>query len=529
MKISKKLPFAAIVAALLVVVFFTGCASGASPVMRERGRAYELILLHTNDHHGTVLPNPNTGRGGLAERATIIKSVRAANPNVLLLDAGDMNTGTALSNMFVAEPDIRAYNMMGYDAMTFGNHEFNSGQARLDQQMALAEFPFVSSNIRTANGRYLGGNQYLVKNYDGFRVGIFGITTLRTLAISNPDRSLTFIPEIEAARAAVDLLRNKEKVDIVIGLVHMGDIKEDDTHVTSMDLAQAVEGIDIIIDGHSHSFFPTVKISGNTWVVTANERGNYVGQGKLTIVNGTLVRLDWRNVQINTNDNKVYAPDPDVAAMLAPFIARADASLKEVVGNASDTFVFGNRLPRFQETSLGNMIADANVWYFKEVFNQDIDFAFHNGGNIRAELPRGQLTRENILTVLPFENLLYIVSLRGSELNDLFNFIATIPQGAGGFPQFSREVRYTRDIPNNRISGLTVGGAPIDPNRIYRFATNDFLLTGGDGYTVLTRAQNPFNTSLLLSYVVIEYINAQGGSITPSTDGRLTVIGGVTP
>ena len=529
MKVLKRMPLMAIIAALLIAAFFTGCATGARPVAREAGRAYELILLHTNDHHGTVLPNPNTGRGGLAERATFIKSVRAANQNVLLLDAGDMNTGTALSNMFTAEPDIRAYNIMGYDAMTFGNHEFNSGQARLDKQMELAEYPFVSSNVRTANGGFLGGHQYLVKNYEGFRVGIFGITTLRTLAISNPDRGLTFVPEIEAAKAAVDLLRNREKVDIVIGLVHMGDLKEDSDHITSLELAHAVSGIDILVDGHAHSFFPTAKIVGDTWIVTANERGNYVGQGRLTIVDGVFVRFDWSPVQINTNDNKVYAPDAEVAAMLAPFISRADASLKEVVGNATDTFIFGNRLTRFQETSLGNMITDANVWYFKEVFNQDVDFAFHNGGNIRAELPRGPLTRENILTVLPFENLLYIVSLRGSELTELFDFIATIPQGAGGFPQFSKEVRYTRDIPNNRISGLTIGGAPVDPNKVYRFATNDFLLTGGDGYTVLTKAQNPFNTSLLLSYVVIEYIAAQGGSITPSTDGRLTVIGGVTP
>jgi 5'-nucleotidase/UDP-sugar diphosphatase len=254
-----------------------------------------------------------------------------------------------------------------------------------------------------------------------------------------------------------------------------------------------------------------------------------VGQGKLTIVDGTLVRLDWKPVEINTKDAQTFAPDTAVSAMLNPYLAKSEASLKEVVGEAAETFVFGNRLTRYQETALGNMICDANAWYFRSVYNQNIDFAFHNGGNMRAELPRGKLTREQILTVLPFENYLYIVSLKGSQISELFNFIATVPQGNGAFPQFSKEVRYTLDVPNKRISGLTIGGAPVDPNKTYRFCTNDFLLAGGDGYTVLTKSQDQFNSSLLLSYVVIEYINSQSGIITPSTDGRMNIIGGVTP
>ena len=526
MKFGKKLPLAAIMASLLVVVFFAACATGARPVVREPGRVYELILLHTNDHHGRVLSA--NGVGGLAERATFVRSVRAANPNVLLVDAGDINTGTALSNMFAAELDIRAYNLMGYDAMTFGNHEFNRGQAQLDRQIALADFPFVSSNISTGRGRFLGGHQYLVKNYEGFRIGIIGLTTLRTLVISHTDtgRYFTFIPELEAARNAVDLLRNRERVDIVIALTHMGDVREYDDHVTTRDLALSVPGIDIIVDGHTHTRFDEPARVGNTWLVSAQDWGRYVGQGRLTIVDGELVRFNWELVPITT---QAFPPDPQVSAMLAPYIARAEASLREVVGEASDTFIFTPRLTRFGETAIGNMICDANVWYVRNVLNQEIDFAFHNGGNIRTELPRGQLTREHILNVLPFENILHVVSLRGSEIIELFNFIATIPQGNGGFPQFSSEVRFTLDVPNRTVRNLTIGGAPVDPNRIYRFVTNDFILEGGDGYAVLTRAHNRLDTSLLLSYVVIEYIASLQGVITPSTDGRMVVIGGAAP
>jgi 5'-nucleotidase/UDP-sugar diphosphatase len=427
--------------------------------------------------------------------------------------------------MFDAEPDIKAYNLMGYDAATFGNHEFDF-PGKLAKQLETAAFPFVSSNIKTKEGAFLGGHQYLIKDYDGFRVGIFGVTTLRTQIIASPDKSLEFVPEIEAAAAVVKILKEQAKADIIIGLTHIGDVKEEEDHVTSLELSAAVPGIDIVVDGHSHSFFEAPKKVGSTYIVSANEWGKFVGQGRLLVRDGKLAGFEWAPVEITG-----FAPDPEVSAMLAPYIERANASLKEVVGEAAGEFVLGNRLPRYEETAIGNMITDANVWYFRTVYNQNIDFAFHNGGNIRASLPQGRITQEQILTVLPFENYLYIVSLKGSQVLELFDFIATIQQGAGGFPQFSKEVRYTLDYSGGtrRVSGLTIGGAPVDPARTYRFCTNDYLLGGGDGYTVLTGSENPFNTSLLLSYVVVEYIKSQGGVITPSLDGRLTVIGGLTP
>jgi 5'-nucleotidase/UDP-sugar diphosphatase len=482
-----------------------------------------LILLHTNDHHGTVLPNG--GRGGLAETAAYVKAVKTFNPNVLLLDAGDINTGSALSNMFNAEPDILAYNMMGYDAVVFGNHEFDGNQEKLNRQIQLATFPFVSSNIKTQNGEFLGGNRYIVKKYGDIKVGVFGITTLRTKTIASPDESLVFINEIDAARDVVGILRNVEKADIVIGLTHIGDIKEMPDHITSTELANAVPGIDIIIDGHSHSFMDKPLKAGNTWIVSANEQGKYVGQGKLNIVKGKLAGFLWEPVPIP------IGPDLAVTELLKPYLEKASASLKEVIGEAANTFVFGNRLTRYQETAVGNIVTDANAWYFRTISGLDVDFVMHNGGNIRAELPKGPVTREMILTILPFDNYLYIVSMRGSEIIELFNFIATIPQGNGGFPQFSGDVRLTIDKTsgNGTVKELTIGGKPVDANRTYRLCTNDYILGGGDGYEVMKKASDPFNTSLLLSYVVTEYIKAQKQPVQPVTDGRLNIIGGVKP
>jgi 5'-nucleotidase/UDP-sugar diphosphatase len=505
---------------LLIVFLLTGVLY-AAPIMDGAGRNGELVLLNTNDFHGSLMPN--SGRGGIAEVAAFVRAVRAVNPQVLLVDAGDFNTGSALSNMYDGRLDIQGYNIMGYDAVTFGNHEFDGNKEKLDMQIALAQFPFVSSNVTKGDGSYLGGNRYIVKNYENFSVGIFGITTLRTRTIASPDSSLVFINEIDAAREVVRILRETEKVDIVIGLTHMGDVQETEDHITSIELAKRVEGIDIIVDGHSHSLFELPRRAGDAWVVSANEWGKYVGYGRLTIRDGRLAGFSWTPVPIG--------PDPEITAMLAPFIQRANDTLKEVIGTAADTFIFGNRLTRYQETAIGNMITDANVWYFRNVSNQRIDFAFHNGGNIRAELPAGPITRERILTILPFENYLFIASMNGAQIIQLFDFIATIQQGNGGFPQFSGDVRYTIDKTSGSgvIRDLTIGGEPVDPARVYRFCTNDYILGGGDGYDVMSNAVDPFNTSLLLSYVVIEYIRAQGGVISPVTDGRLNVTGGITP
>ncbi|MCL2800648.1 MAG: 5'-nucleotidase C-terminal domain-containing protein [Treponema sp.] len=509
----------------LFIVFLFTAGLYAAPIQEGSavGRSGELVLLHTNDFHGALLPNNQ--RGGIAEVAAFINAVRAVNPQVLVVDAGDLNTGSALSNMYDAEPVIRAYNMIGYDAVTFGNHEFNSGLERLNKQIDLADFPFVSSNVRMRDGSYLGGNRYIVKHYENFSVGIFGLTTLRTQVLSSPGDSLTFINELEAAREVVEILRNIEKVDIVIGLTHMGDIKESHDHLTSIDLAKSVEGIgiDIIVDGHSHSFFDMPRRAGDTWVVSANEWGKYIGFARITVRNGRLTDFDWVPIRIG--------PDPDINDMLRPYIERANLTLKEVIGEAAGLFEFGNRLPRFRETALGNMITDANVWYLRSRMNQQVDFAFHNGGNIRAELPAGPITMERILTILPFDNYLHVVNMTGAEIIELFDFIAAIPQGSGGFPQFSADVRFTIDKTqgNGVVRDLRIGGEPVDRNRTYRFITNDYILGGGDGYAVMRNAVEPFNTSLLLSYVVIEYIKAQNGIISPILDGRLTVIGGTTP
>lgn len=510
-------------ASILAVLLAVGCATVKAPV-REAGREYTLTVLHTNDHHGTVLAKD--GAAGLAERMTFVRQVRADNQNVLLLDAGDINTGSALSNMFKAEPDIMGYNLIGYDAVAFGNHEFDSDLSVLQHQMDISQFSWVCANIKRG-GSYLG-KPYIVKDYEGVRVGVIGLTTLRSLVIASPDESLTFIDEIAAASDMVKQLREKELCDIVIVLGHLGSEKEAEDQNTSLKLAENVPGIDLIVDGHSHTKFDEPLYVNGTPIVSANEWGKYVGEGRFTVVDGKVTSFEWQPVAITS---EVFPPDSEMTALLQPYVDKANESLKQVVMRTGAEFEFGNRLSRYREIALGDLTCDAQVWYVRSR-GVKADFALTNGGNIRAALPAGDVTKENIMTVLPFENYIYVVSLSGQDVIDLFNFIASIPQGAGGFAQVSREVRYTITYDENgsgTISDLTINGEAVDPSRTYRIVTNDYLAGGGDGYTALTRSTDTYNTSMQLSDIVIEYAQTLEQPVMPETDGRITIVGGTNP
>ncbi len=509
---------------LFFLLIFISCSESKKHEEREAGKSYQLMLLHTNDHHGTLLSD--SGHGGLAERSAFIKIIREKYSQVLLLDAGDINTGGAVSKMFHAEPDIIAYNMMGYDAAVFGNHEFDNSYKIIKQQISKADFPFLSANIKLGS-KYLGNTPYIIKNYKGMRVGIFGITTLLTRTISNPPKELKFIDEIEAAKKIVPFLKEKKKADIIIALTHMGNIRESESHATVQELATIVPGIDIIVDGHSHSFIAEPILVNNTFIITANKWGRFVGKGLLTVVDGKIRSFEWEPVAINTKSKQIYKPDPEIILMLQSYIDKANIVMKEVIGEASDNFIYGDKLNRYKETELGDIICDSNIWYIKKILKQNIDFAFHNSGNIRAGLSRGPITQEDIVTMLPYESPLFIVSMKGDNIIKLFDFIAKIKQGSGGWAQVSKEVSYIIDYSSGAgsIKNLTIGGKPVNKDKIYKFCTNSFLINGGDGYELLGKVEIEYNIKHSLQDIFIEYLKQYNKPIVPKTDGRIQIIG----
>lgn len=520
----------AIVSIFLSTLLFFGCVSASveSPVLsqveREEGLEYSLTLLHTNDHHGATLSKD--GKFGLPERATFIKGVRKTNENVLLLDAGDINSGSALSNIYHAEPDILAYNTMEYDAVTFGNHEFDGNLAKIQNQMEISEFPWLAANIKFVTGEFLG-EPYIIKDYPGFRVGVLGLTTTRTTTIAKPDESLVFADEIAIATEYVEILKTQKNCDIIIVLGHLGDVQESENHITSVKLAETVSGIDIIVDGHSHTKMEEPLFVNDTYIVSANEWGKYVGIGLLTVKDGELIDFDWKAEEIT---QEKYPRDGEVATILATYAKEMESTLNKVAFQTTEEFDFGNKLPRKIETPIGNLIVDAQVAYLKSC-GVEVDFGFINGGTIRGGFPKGDVTWADILYVLPFENYSYVITLKGSDVIKLFDYIGSVNQGSGGFPQVSKEVNYTVTYDetgmNGEISNVLINGEEINPNKNYRIAINDYLATGGDGYTILKNAIETFNSSMLLSDVVYSYVKSLKEPISPKTDGRIKIIGGI--
>lgn len=477
-------------------------------------REQTIVLLHTNDSHGGILPV--SGVGGMAERASMIDSLRKLySDKVLLLDAGDFNTGQAVSNMFCARPDILAYNYMEYDAVTLGNHEFDQPVDTLLQQMHWANFPFVISNV-IYKGEPLG-TETLVEEVGGVRVGLFGILTKTTAQISVNVQDVTFVDEVEAARKAVKVLQQQD-VDLIIGLVHLGFTESAPEYITSQKLAAAVEGIDILVDGHSHSYIEKPLRVNDTWIVTANQSGRFIGEGKVKMCRGDIISFDWKPLPVSN-----VRPHEALQAVLQPYVDAADKDLQTIIGESAESFVLfrdKENLGRYGEVALGNLVADALKWK-TERLRLNVDFALTNSGGIREELHKGEITKGDILSILPFGNELEVVAMKGDDIIGLFDFLATVELGRGTFPQVSQEVRVVFNREDKTVNSLTIGGKPIDRNRIYYMATCDYVAAGKDGYSAgLSNVVDRQKTSVLMAEALVEYIKMQG-KVTPKTEGRI--------
>ncbi|MCF6334973.1 MAG: 5'-nucleotidase C-terminal domain-containing protein, partial [Spirochaetales bacterium] len=416
---------------------FIGCAS--SPIAMPDVE-HNLVILHTNDYHGhpvAFFNYPAGGQGGLPAQATFVNEVRAENPNVLVLSAGDFNTGRPESNFFKAEPDIIGFNYIGYDALAMGNHEFDHNFADMQKQIADSDFPWLNANVVNEDGSYIDNVQpYIIKDYGDFKVAISGLLDVGTSKTGNPEniQGYVFRDEVEVANELVPML--KKKADIVIALVHMG--LYDDVTKGSKRLAAKVPGLALIVDGHTNTkveepVMITNEVTGKeVAIVQANQWGLYMGDVSLSFMNGEVTGLDYKLVPINVkwrekldDGTKVYhfvdkeiKDDPALAALMQPYVDKVDSVLSEVIGNATAPFL--NDDTRKVETAIGDMVADSMLWYANSM-NLGADFAFQNGGGIRASLGDGEIKKQTIYEVLPFDNSIMTVTLKGSDVIALFN------------------------------------------------------------------------------------------------------------
>jgi 5'-nucleotidase / UDP-sugar diphosphatase len=519
---------------LLIAASLGGCAVGpmSGP---QNDKTYQITVLHTNDHHGRFWKN-NDGEYGMAARKTLIDGIRAEVASkggyALLLDGGDVNTGVPESDLQDAVPDFKGMNLMGYDAMAVGNHEFDKPLSVLKMQRELAKFPMLSANIYENGERKF--SPYKIFNLGGVRVGVMGLTTEDTYKMVHPDnvKNIEFRSVIAEAGKVVPELR--AKADVVIAATHMGHY-EDGKHGTQapgdVEMARAVKGIDMIVGGHSQNpacmkaenvldraYVPGAECKpdrqNGTWIVQAHEWGKYVGRADFEYRNGEFKLVKYALIPVNlkktvkaadgksskVNYAEEFAENKDMLALLTPHQEFGQQKLGVQIG-ATDARLEGDRsVVRAKPASMGVLIGMAMMDKTKA------DFSVLNSGGVRDSIPAGPITYKDVLKVQPFSNTVTTVDLTGTEVMAYLNAAAKMSVGSGAFPQFAG-VQLV--ISGDKVSSATIKGAAIDPAKTYRMAINNFQAAGGDGYPKMTDHPSYVNSGFVDADVLRAYIVAK--------------------
>ena len=438
-----------------------------------------LVVFHLNDTHGHVWGSEEGG--GFARIATIInqarEEVKNENGYVLFLHAGDVNTGIPESDQLDAVPDFLTLHYMGLDAMTLGNHEFDKPFEVLKMQKKVAEFPFVAANFVDKEKGGPVFEPYIIKDYEGLKVGVIGLATEQTNVLEPiylEDKTIVNAKEVLEKYLPIV----QEKSDIVIVLSHLGYYEEDQIpnlpieFTTTNELAEYFEGIDVIIDGHTHTLLEKPVVINDVIIAQAGQHANYLGRLDLWVEDGQI--LDWRGQAIPVTSD--VPEDPFIKMIADMFYQLGSAALDEVVGETK-VFLDGERSNvRSDETNLSNLITDGMIW------KTGADIAFMNGGGIRASIDVGEITYRDILTVMPFGNTLYVLELTGKDIMDVLNYAVTIPDGQGAKLHVAG---LTAEIKDGKPENVKVNGQPLDLNKTYKVVTNNYVAAGGDGYTML--------------------------------------------
>ena len=485
--------------------------------------AEKIVILHTNDHHGRPLSfqvGQFTG-GGLPVRATVIDSIRNINENVLLLDCGDINDGLIESNLFDAEPDIKGYNYLKYDAMTLGNHEFYESLEKLNKQKKNADFPFLCANITYNDGSYVA-KPYIIKEIKNKKIGIIGLTT-NTTQFSAPisvTSHLKFLDEVETAQGIVNNI--KDSTDMIIALVHLG-ISEDPEY-GSLRLAKHVKGIDIVIDGHSHT-----QLEKPVWVkqnasqdsipvVQALCWGTFIGKAEFEVNQDKVDFLSWTPIALQTKDKDrlILTEKKELLDLLQSYQNVALKQMGKVIGQADKDY--NTDKVRWQENELASLCVDAMQWYFRI---EKPDFSITNGGGVRNFLNKGDIKKSDIHNLLPFDNHVVLLEITGADLLTACEHLVKHKIGTGGFLHFSKGFKIEVN-PDSTLKMVTFHKKAIRPDAIYRVLTNSYLANGGDAFESFRNAKVMPIETVFQRDIVISYIeNKLKGKIKLSSEPQI--------
>ncbi len=469
-----------------------------------------ITILHVNDLHGALLARSESGgmRGGVANLVGLIDRRLAAAPGpVLLLDAGDAFQGTYVSNMNHGEAMVEIMNLAGVDALALGNHEFDWGLDVLRARIRQARFPFLAANLETESGATPEGVlPYTVLDADGIKVGVLGLTyhDLATIVLRSAIEGLRSLPPVETVKRYMPELRRA--CDLIVVLSHLG-LERD------RELARAVPEIPVIVGGHSHQALPRGERIGDTLIVQAGANGYYLGE--------LVLRFDRRHNRIADIDStgevlKVTAdgaPNAQVSDIVDKWQAAANQAGSRVIGETAVAL----RAARGEETALGNLITDA-MRAADLGDGRRSDIALHNDGGIRADLDAGPITYAELYAVLPFDDTLVNLDLTGAQVKDMLE--QGINDRASEIQVSGLSLTYTMTrAPGQQVTQVLVNGKLLDPQRIYRLATINYLYTHPQYERSLAQGTNVTFGPLCLD-VVSDYVGTHS-PVSPRVEGRI--------
>jgi len=466
-------------------------------------------------------------RGGISRVGTLQKQIRAKSPNTLFLLSGDFISPSVASRLFKGKQIVAALNAAGLDIATLGNHEFDFGPDVLRERMRESRFRYTIANVfDKVTGKPFGGaSRYIIREFDGVRVAVFGLLLTETASVSAPGPAVRFDDPIVVGKRLSRELR-RSGADIVIALTHLP--MRDDKRLA------AEADIDLIVGGHEHEVLES--FAGRTLITKMGSDARNLGRIDLNVARVASVRgsrkdrarkrvprarskLDSADFQaIPVNDS--IADDPEVASVVGEYEKQLNASLGEVIGKTSVSLDARASVIRFGESNLGNFLAD--------VYRQALgaDCALLNSGGIRSDTTYGpgDLTKKDVLSILPFENTLVKVRLTGAHIKRLLEHgVSVAGQEDGRFPQVSG-LSFTYDARlavGSRLSSVELGDKALDPLKSYTIAVNAYLLGGGDGYdfkgseVLVKPEEGPVEPD-----VVMEAIKKMG-TIAPQVEGRI--------
>lgn len=439
-----------------------------------------LVLLHTNDTHSQIDPLDN-GSGGVFRRKVLVDSVRAAEPNVMLIDAGDAVQGTLFFNLYGGETEHKMMNLLGYDLAILGNHDFDNGVHALAKNLETDSATWLTTNYDLRGSELDRFFQpYHIKAIGDKKVGFIGINLdpKGMIAEGNYD-GVKYLDAIKAANATAWHLKHNEHVDAVVAVTHIG--YEPIPGPGDVDLARQSEDIDLIIGGHSHTLInpadtankyhsKIVNAIGDTVIVAqVGKSGQYLGESVIDLENG---KIDYRVIPVDSRlDSRI---SPAWENILKPYRQGVDSLMNVKIGTTP--------VPLNNDGApLLNLVSDFVKTRGDGLCDNAVDLAIVNKGGIRRSLPKGAITEGMIMMMMPFNNSVLVMDIKGSDLKEALDIM-----GIRGGDGVSREVNATMG-PDGRCSSILIGGKPIDPDKTYRLATIDYLANGGDYMEPLTR------------------------------------------